>query len=66
MNRAKVVIGHLSREGRENVSRVETRPTGAASHVGSADDVVVCAARRTAMCKGRRGGFKVRPAATRS
>lgn len=53
MDRAKVIFGHLAASG-----RVETQESATSAFTVSDDDVVICAARRTPLCKASRGKFK--------
>ena len=57
MDRAKTVFNHLDNHKKpQKLQFVET----SARSAESADDVVICSALRTPICKARRGGLKVR------
>lgn len=57
MHRLQVVLHHIKAQP---VS-AEQHQVGSCAHPASADDVVVVHGRRTAITRGGRGGFKVRP-----
>lgn len=62
MQRLQVVLGHLSGQPPPDWKRgLQAAPCGSRAPQTSAEDVVVVHGRRTAIGRGRRGGFKVRP-----
>ncbi|CAH1790117.1 unnamed protein product [Owenia fusiformis] len=54
MDRARILFGHLNSEHKEETG-LELKT---ASHQISADDIVVVSAKRTPICKAKRGSFK--------
>lgn len=57
MDRAKVVFGHLN--GHQPSRKLEFRPTaGLRSLRNTENDVVICSAKRTPICKAKRGGLR--------
>ena len=62
MQRLQVVLGHLSGQPPSGWNRgLQAAPCSSCAPPASAEDVVVVHGRRTAIGRGNRGGFKVRP-----